>query len=160
MQLISWIQYQQNACLIYTSDKHVLGRVQRNRTKEKRETWYAGNYRPFFLTKFVTGLCIINEKKTKIKDYIHWKQTFILDDFIFWFNWEELIRDDLFSEELLIKTCVVITTFGKGWFAARRIRDNEALANLVKLSCSRKKKLIYNNVVPILSPEMNIINLL
>lgn len=62
------------------------------------------------------------------------KPTFICDDIILPFTGHELVRKDKFLRVRLIKLRVVLEPYNKGWFATRKIRDNDSLAKLAKIS--------------------------
>lgn len=66
------------------------------------------------------------------------KPTIILDDFFSQFTRDELVCGNYFCNQVLsTPVFFLLQLFGKYWSAAKNIRDNEALVNLAKISCTQ-----------------------
>lgn len=74
-----------------------------------------------------------------VMEFKYSKPTFVRDDISSRFTEYKLVRDGLFCEKVVSEPTLLAELFGMGWFAARNTRDDKALANLVKFSCSRIK---------------------
>lgn len=74
-----------------------------------------------------------------IKFTFDWKiycnQTIIQDDFISRFPWDELIRGTYYCVQLVLTTTLFITYIWQILVQSKKFCDNEALANLFKISC-------------------------